>query len=92
MLAEDARGDFALPQTSSGWIGIVASSAVYGFAMIAFFIAVSMIGPVRASLLSYADAVISAGLGFVGLGQALTMVQVAGIALVIIALIGATLR
>jgi drug/metabolite transporter (DMT)-like permease len=87
-----ASGDFALPQTSSGWIGIVASSAVYGFAMIAFFIAVSMIGPVRASLLSYADAVISAGLGFVVLGQALTMVQVAGIALVIIALIGATLR
>ena len=38
------------------------------------------------------DAVISAGLGFVVLGQALTMVQVAGIALVIIALIGATLR
>ena len=60
--------------------------------MIAFFIAVSMIGPVRASLLSYADAVISAGLGFVVLGQALTMVQVAGIALVIVALVGATLR
>jgi drug/metabolite transporter (DMT)-like permease len=87
-----ASGDFALPQTSSGWIGIVASSAVYSFAMIAFFIAVSMIGPVRASLLSYADAVISAGLGFVVLGQALTMVQVAGIALVIIALVGATQR
>jgi drug/metabolite transporter (DMT)-like permease len=87
-----ASGDFALPQTSSGWIGFVASSAVYGFAMIAFFIAVSMIGPVRASLLSYADAVISAGLGVVVLGQALTMVQVAGIALVIIALVGATQR
>jgi len=87
-----ASGDFALPQTSSGWIGFVASSAVYGFAMIAFFIAVSMIGPVRASLLSYADAVISAGLGVIVLGQALTMVQVAGIALVIVALVGATQR
>jgi drug/metabolite transporter (DMT)-like permease len=87
-----ASGDFALPQTSSGWIGFVASSAVYGFAMIAFFIAVSMIGPVRASLLSYADAVISAGLGVVVLGQALTMVQVAGIVLVIVALVGATQR
>jgi drug/metabolite transporter (DMT)-like permease len=87
-----ASGDFALPQTSAGWIGFVASSAVYGFAMIAFFIAVSMIGPVRASLLSYADAVISAGLGVVVLGQALTMIQVAGIALVVVALIGATQR
>jgi len=43
-----ASGDFALPQTSSAWIGFIASTALYGFAMIAFFIAVSMIGPVRA--------------------------------------------
>jgi drug/metabolite transporter (DMT)-like permease len=85
-----ASGDFALPQTASGWIGFVAGAALYGFAMIAFFIAMSMIGPVRASLLSYADAVISAGLGVVVLGQALTMIQTAGIALVILALIGAT--
>ena len=84
--------DFALPQTSAGWTGFIASSLVYGFAMIAFFIAVSMIGPMRASLLSYADAVISAGLGVIVLGQALTMFQVAGIALVIIALVGATRR
>lgn len=87
-----ASGDFALPQTSAGWIGFVASSVIYGFAMIAFFIAVSMIGPVRTSLLSYADAVISAILGVVVLGQTLTMVQVGGIALVIIALVGATQR
>jgi drug/metabolite transporter (DMT)-like permease len=87
-----ASGDFALPQTASGWIGFVAAAAFYGFAMIAFFIAISMIGPVRTSLFSYADAVISAGLGVVVLGQALTLTQIAGIALVILALIGATAR
>jgi drug/metabolite transporter (DMT)-like permease len=87
-----ASGDFVLPQTPTGWIGFAASSVLYGFAMITFFIAVSMIGPVRASLLSYADAVISAGLGVVVLGQALTVIQVVGIVVVIIALIGATLR
>ena len=54
------------------------------------FIAVSMIGPVRSSLLSYAEAVISAGLGVVVLSQALTLLQTAGIALVILALVGAT--
>jgi drug/metabolite transporter (DMT)-like permease len=59
--------------------------------MIAFFIALSMIGPVRASLLSYADAVISAGLGVIVLGQTLTLLQVVGIALVIVALVGATI-
>jgi drug/metabolite transporter (DMT)-like permease len=51
-----------------------------------------MIGPVRASLFSYSDAVISAILGVVVLGQALTMIQVAGIALVVIALVSATVR
>jgi drug/metabolite transporter (DMT)-like permease len=86
-----ASGDLALPRTVSGWIGFAAAAAFYGFAMIAFFIAISIIGPVRTSLLSYADAVISAGLGVVVLGQALTLVQVAGIAIVVLALIGATL-
>jgi len=85
-----ARGDFALPKTASGWTFFAAAGVLYGFAMIAFFIAVSMIGPVRSSLLSYAEAVISAGLGVVVLGQALTLLQTAGIALVILALIGAT--
>lgn len=80
-----ASRDFALPQTASGWIGFIASATLYGFAMIAFFIAISMIGPVRTSLFSYADAVISAGLGVVVLGQALTLVQITGIALVILA-------
>jgi drug/metabolite transporter (DMT)-like permease len=83
-------GDFALPHTTPGWIGFVAAASLYGFAMIAFFIAITMIGPVRTSLLSYADALISAALGVVVLGQALTMFQIAGIALVIFALIGAT--
>jgi drug/metabolite transporter (DMT)-like permease len=72
-------------------MGFLVAAALYGLAIIAFFIAISMIGPLRTSLLAYADAVISAGLGVVVLGQALTVVQIAGIALVIIALIGATL-
>ena len=34
------RGDVALPNTSSGWIGLVAAMLSYAFAVIAFFIAV----------------------------------------------------
>jgi drug/metabolite transporter (DMT)-like permease len=85
-------GDFAFPQTNAGWISFVAAAVFYGFALITFFIAISMIGPVRASLFSYSDAVISAVLGVVVLGQALNMIQIAGIALVVIALISATVR
>jgi drug/metabolite transporter (DMT)-like permease len=60
--------------------------------MIGLFIAVSMIGPVRASLLSHADAIISAGIGVIVLGQSLTPVQILGIAIVILALVGAQHR
>ena len=84
--------DFTLPQTNPAWFGFVASSVLYAFAMIAFFIAISMIGPVLSSVLSYADAVISASLGVVVLGQPLASMQIVGIALVIVALIGATMQ
>ena len=87
-----ASGDFAFPQTGTGWIGFGAAATFYGFAIITFFIAISMIGPVRASLFSYSDAVMSAVLGVVVLGQALTAIQVAGITLVIVALVSATVR
>jgi drug/metabolite transporter (DMT)-like permease len=50
-----------------------------------------MIGPVRVSLLSYAEPVVAAGLGVTLLGEALALPQIAGIALVIAALVGATL-
>jgi drug/metabolite transporter (DMT)-like permease len=59
--------------------------------MIAFFIAISMIGPVRVSLLSYAEPVVATGLGVALLGETLVPLQIMGIAIVIIALVGATL-
>jgi drug/metabolite transporter (DMT)-like permease len=86
-----AHGKFVLPQTSLGWVGFVGAAAFYAFAMIAFFIAVSMIGPVRASLLSYAEPMIAAGLGIILLGEALAPVQIAGLALVVAALVSSTL-
>ncbi len=85
------RGQFVLPATTVGWIGFVGAAVFYGFAMISFFIAMSMIGPVRVSLLSYTEPVVAAGLGVIVLGEPLSAIQVVGIALVIVALIGATL-
>jgi drug/metabolite transporter (DMT)-like permease len=85
-----ARGEFLLPQNGLGWVGFVGAAGFYAFAMIAFFIAISMIGPVRASLLSYVEPVTAAGLGVTLLGETLVPLQVTGIALVIAALIGAT--
>jgi drug/metabolite transporter (DMT)-like permease len=86
-----AQGEFALPQTAFGWLGFASASVFYAFAMIAFFIAISMIGPVRVSLLSYAEPVASAGLAVALLGETLAPLQIMGIVIVIIALVGATL-
>lgn len=86
-----AQGEFVLPQTGFGWVGFVGAAVFYAFAMIAFFIAISMIGPARVSLLSYAEPVIAAALGVTLLGEALTLVQIGGIGLVVLALVGATL-
>ena len=91
MLLCAAKGNFAFPNTDSGWVGFVGAAALYAFAMIAIFIAVSVIGPVRSSLLSYAEPVVAAGFGVILLGEALTLIQIAGIALVIVSLVGATL-
>ena len=85
------QGDFAWPGTINGWAGFFAASLFYAFALIAFFIAVSMIGPVRSSLLCYAEPVASAALGMVLFGETLTLTQIAGIVLVIGALVWATL-
>jgi drug/metabolite transporter (DMT)-like permease len=85
-----AQGEFALPQTGVGWLGFIGNSAFYTFAIIGFFIAISMIGPLRVSLLSYAEPVAAAGLGVALLDEKLAPMQILGIAIVIIALMGAT--
>ena len=63
------HGEFLRPQTGFGWLGFVSTSVFYTFGIIAFFIAISIIGPVRVSLLSYAEPVVSAGLGVSLLGK-----------------------
>ena len=78
-----------LPQTGLGWTGFVGSAAFYAFAMITFFVAISMIGPVSASLMSYVEPIVAAGLGMALLGERLSAFQVIGIAIVIAALIAA---
>jgi drug/metabolite transporter (DMT)-like permease len=85
------QGDVALPNTTTGWMGFVAAMLFYAFALIAFFIAVSMIGPARCSLLSYAEPVASAGLGVAVLGETLTLTQIGGIVLMVGALAGASM-
>lgn len=86
-----AQGAFAFPHTGVGWAAFIGSTMLYAYALIAFYIAISMIGPTQVSLLCYAEPVLAAGLAAVVLGQLLGPLEVAGIAVVITALVGATL-
>jgi drug/metabolite transporter (DMT)-like permease len=83
-------GEFALPRTGFGWFGFISTSAFYAFAIITFFIAISMIGPVRVSLLSYAEPVMAAVLSVAWLDEKLAPLQIIGISIVIVALVGST--
>jgi drug/metabolite transporter (DMT)-like permease len=79
--------DIALPETAKGWAGFAALPVFYTIAVTAFFAAISAIGPVRASLFMNIEPVVTIFFGFVVLGQVLTTYQMAGAALVIVAIV-----
>jgi len=78
-------GDFSLPQTDSGWIGLVAVPLFYTIAVTTFFAGIALVGGVRTSLIMNLEPVASIALGFLLLGQVLSESQLAGAAIVIAA-------
>lgn len=84
------QAEVALPRTGLGWAGFVLGTVLYAAAMIAFFISIAMVGAGRVALLSYAEPLITAVLGVVVLGEMLAPPQVAGVTIVLTALVGAT--
>ena len=86
LLMGAVSGTFALPDTTSGWIGYVGSSFFYTFAIVSLFVAVSMIGPLKTALTMNFEPMASAICGFLILGQSLGPTQILGIAIVIAAI------
>lgn len=78
-------GDFSLPQTERGWIGLVAVPAFYTIAVASFFAGIAWVGGVRTSLVMNLEPIASIALGFILLGQVLSERQLVGAALVIAA-------
>ncbi|MCP5156223.1 MAG: EamA family transporter [Ectothiorhodospiraceae bacterium] len=76
-------GLFRLPQTPLGWAGFLGNPVFYSFSIICLFVAVRRIGPVRAALILNVEPVASAVLGYLLLDQTLTPLQMAGIAMVV---------
>ena len=87
LLTVVASGGIALPRTTFGWVGFVATPICYSFAVIFMFVAVSRIGSLRTSLVMNLEPVAAVLFGYVLLSQALTWVQLAGIGCVVIAIL-----
>lgn len=82
------RGEYLLPHTVSGWWGFGGSVLFSGIAMVGFFVAISLIGPARATLFQYAEPLFTMATAFLLLGQALTALQIVGAVVVVAALVG----
>jgi drug/metabolite transporter (DMT)-like permease len=79
--------DYAAPRDGAGWALLLSLSLSYTVAVISLFTAVSAIGPFRTSLVMNWEPIASIILGALVLGQLLSPIQLAGAALVVVALV-----
>jgi drug/metabolite transporter (DMT)-like permease len=84
-------GGFILPETSSGWLGLSGLCVFYVGAMLAMFVALHAAGAVPTSLIFNLEPLVAIVAAAILLGERLMPVQMAGVALVIGALMLASL-
>jgi drug/metabolite transporter (DMT)-like permease len=85
------RSDLQLPQSTSGWVGIVGTSIFYACGIIGYFAAIAMIGPAKATLYSYVEPLFTMFAAFLFLGELLAPLQIVGALIVVGALTAAGL-
>ncbi len=81
------RGEFLLPETTTGWWAFAGTNILFAAAMIGFFVGISMIGPVKTTLFSYLEPLVTIAAAFLLLGQRLDALQMLGALVVILALL-----
>jgi len=79
-------GAVGRPEAPVGWLGLVVVPLLYTFSFTAFYAGIARIGPMRASAIMNLEPVGSVLFGWLLLGQTLGPLQLAGIALVVVAL------
>jgi drug/metabolite transporter (DMT)-like permease len=87
VLACAVTGDVALPANATGWAGVVGVPFFYAFAMIGLFAAIARLGPMRTGFYMNFEPIAAVLLSALLLGQTLAPIQLAGAALVIVALV-----
>ena len=87
LLACLITGGAVLPSAPVGWLGVLLVPLLYTFAFTGFYVGVSRIGPVAAATVMNLEPVMSVLFGWLLLGQVLGPQQLAGVALVVGALV-----
>ena len=84
-------GGFVLPETGSGWLGLSGVCIIYSVAILAMFVALHGAGAVPTSLIFNLEPLVAIVAAAILLGERLMPVQMGGVALVIGALMLASL-
>lgn len=85
-------GGFAWPRSTSGWVGLALLTVVYGAAITSLFTVLPRLGAVNNAAIMNFEPVAALVLGWVVLGQRLGPAQLAGGAIVIVAILLLTWR
>jgi drug/metabolite transporter (DMT)-like permease len=74
---------YSLPTTDLGWLGAAMATVLFCCAMTCFYTAISLIGSIRTAMVCNLEPVVATFVAFLILGEAPGPIQLAGIALVI---------
>ncbi len=91
IVASLVRGEFQLPLSSNGLIGVAGTSVFYATGIIIYFAAIATVGPAKATLYSYVEPLLTMAAAFLFLGEVLMPLQIVGALIVVGALTAAGL-
>lgn len=86
-LVTAVSGDWKLPGSTIGWVGLMGTGFGLGFGLLAYFAAFNYIGPVRASVISTVEPLFGILFAVAVLGEALGFWQWVGVLTVVSALV-----
>jgi drug/metabolite transporter (DMT)-like permease len=89
-IAATVTAGFALPSTPGGWLGLSGVSLCATLGTLSFFYALPLIGTAKATMISNFEPVLGILFAVGLLGETLTVLQIAGIALVLVAVLSCT--
>jgi drug/metabolite transporter (DMT)-like permease len=89
IVASLVRGEFELPHSSDGLIGVAGTSVFYASGIIIYFATIAKIGPAKATLYSYIEPLLTMAAAFLFLGELLLPLQIVGALVVVGALTAA---